>query len=433
MTTSRRLVCTLMLTLGLAGIAAAAPFIANLAPYSNPSGSHRTYSTLGDLDQANEFFQSLGTNGRRCSTCHLPSQAFGLSATMARQLFNSTDGLHPLFRPIDAANSPLLDTSTVWARRQTYSVILAKGVFRVGIGIPVGAQFTLEGVDDPYGYASARELSLFRRPLPSTNLKFLATVMWDGRQTFPGQTMTFNLGSQANGATLGHAQARQSLTPAQRDSIVRFEASLFTAQAYDRAAWNLTDAGAQGGPQFLSQQPFRIGINSPLLTTFDPRAFRLYDAWQGATGTQGAARRAIFRGQTVFNSRLFTFGGRQMTCSRCHNVPNVGSDSNGQFFDTGTASATRRTPDMPLYTLRNTTTGAVLRTMDPGRALITGRWLDVSRFKVPALRGLAARPPYFHNGMAATLDDVVTFYDQRMTIGLTAQERADLAAFLRAL
>ena len=45
-------------------------------------------------------------------------------------------------------------------------------------------QFELAQVDDPYGYASATELSLFRRPLASTNLRFLSTVMWDGRETF---------------------------------------------------------------------------------------------------------------------------------------------------------------------------------------------------------------------------------------------------------
>lgn len=428
-----RLVLALTLTLALAGVAAAAPYIANMQAYGNPSGTHRTFSTLGDIDLANEFFQSLGTNGRRCSTCHMPSQGFGISAAMARQIFDNSDGLNPLFRPHDGANSPVMDTSTVWARRQAYSMLLAKGLIRVGIGIPSNAEFTLEAIDDPYGYASAQEISLFRRPLPSTNLRFLTTVMWDGRQTFPGQTMAFNLGSQANGATLGHAQARQPLTDEQRNRIVGLETSLYTAQTFDRAAWSLTDGGANGGPIFLSRQPFQPGMNSPIRSGFDPNVFRLYDAWATATGTPGPARQAIYRGQRVFNARQFVFGGITMTCSRCHNVPSVGNDTNGQFFNTGTASASRRTPDMPLYTLRNITTGARLLTTDPGRALITGRWLDVSRFKVPALRGLAPRAPYFHNGMAATLDDVVTFYDQRMNIGLTAQERADLAAFLRGL
>ena len=74
-----------------------------------------------------------------------------------------------------------------------------------------------------------------------------------------------------------------------------------------------------------------------------------------------------------------------------------------------------------------------MRTTDPGRALITGKWADVGKFKGPILRALAARAPYFHNGSAATLQDVVQFYDTRFSIGLTAQEKADLVAFLQAL
>ena len=47
------------------------------------------------------------------------------------------------------------------------------------------------------------------------------------------------------------------------------------------------------------------------------------------------------------------------------------------------------------------------------------------------LRGLAARPPYFHNGSAADLGEVVDFYDTRFAIGFTDREKADLVAFLR--
>ena len=77
--------------------------------------------------------------------------------------------------------------------------------------------------------------------------------------------------------------------------------------------------------------------------------------------------------------------------------------------------------------------GRTLQTTDPGWALVTGRCVDVGRFKVPTLRGLAGRAPYFHNGSAATLDDVVESYDRRFEIGLSADEMRDLAAFLRAL
>jgi cytochrome c peroxidase len=65
--------------------------------------------------------------------------------------------------------------------------------------------------------------------------------------------------------------------------------------------------------------------------------------------------------------------------------------------------------------------------------MITGRWADVNKFKGPVLRALAARAPYFHNGSAATLSDVVEFYNRRFSIGLTPQQKSDLVAFLRSL
>jgi cytochrome c peroxidase len=43
------------------------------------------------------------------------------------------------------------------------------------------------------------------------------------------------------------------------------------------------------------------------------------------------------------------------------------------------------------------------------------------------------RAPYFHNGSAASLDDVLDFYEDRFGLGLTVQEREDLLAFLNAL
>jgi cytochrome c peroxidase len=63
----------------------------------------------------------------------------------------------------------------------------------------------------------------------------------------------------------------------------------------------------------------------------------------------------------------------------------------------------------------------------------TGKWADVGRFKGPVLRALSARAPYFHNGSAQTLDEVIDFYEKRFQIGLTPQQRADLIAFLRSL
>ena len=123
----------------------------------------------------------------------------------------------------------------------------------------------------------------------------------------------------------------------------------------------------------------------------------------------------------------------QGTCTTCHNSPNVGNHSVAAPLNIGVADASRRTPDLPLYTLRNTATGEIVQTTDPGRALITGKWADIGKFKGPILRSLAARAPYFHNGSAATLADVVRFYDERFNLQLSEQEKADLAAFLAAL
>ena len=74
-----------------------------------------------------------------------------------------------------------------------------------------------------------------------------------------------------------------------------------------------------------------------------------------------------------------------------------------------------------------------ISTTDPGRALVTGKWADIGKFKGPILRGLSARAPYFHNGSAESLKDVVEFYNVRFGMGLTEREKADLAAFLSTL
>ncbi len=72
-------------------------------------------------------------------------------------------------------------------------------------------------------------------------------------------------------------------------------------------------------------------------------------------------------------------------------------------------------------------------TSDPGKALITGLCSDVNRGKGPILRGLAARAPYFHNGAAANLDELVNFYNQRFQMNLTDKQKKQLIAFLNSL
>ena len=426
-----------------------------LEPFVNPTGAARTISTAGPVDRSNPFFQELGTNGRTCFTCHRPEGGWSITPAGVRDRFETTGGRDPIFRTNDGSVSPFADVSTVEKRRSAYRMLLTKGLIRVGIGIPAGAEFTLAAVDDPYGFASSQELSLFRRPLPSTNVRFLSTVMFDGRETFPGKSVTFDLMEQANSATLGHAQATAPLTSDQEEQIVAFESSLYTAQVYDVAAGELNAQGATGGPKALSQQPFFIGVNDPLGqdptgAPFNPVVFTDFAAWANLPSSHGedaesrrAARLAVARGEQLFNSRPINITGVKGlndvlgvasipgTCGTCHDTPNVGDHSVPAPLDIGLTDASRRTPDMPLYTLKNVATGETVQTTDPGRALITGKWADIGKFKGPILRGLAARAPYFHNGSAATLTDAVNFYNVRFQIGLTDAEVSDLVAFLR--
>jgi len=429
------------------------PLLPNNLPFANSSGLHATFSTSGSIDLRNEFFQNLGTNGRNCSTCHRAEEGWTITPAGVQARFNQTRGTDPIFRTNDGSNSPNADVSTFTARRAAYSMLLTKGLIRVGIGIPNDAEFELIAVDDPYGFASATELSLFRRPLPSTNLKFLSTVMWDGRETFPGETIHFDLSHQSNSATTGHAQGAD-LTEQQRESIVAFETALFTAQIYDERAGRLTPRGAKGGPLHLADQEFYLGINdlfgdSKTGAPFDPIVFSIYDAWKGLSDKgQNRARAAVARGEELFNTKLIritdvsgindeaAFGTPAVvngSCTTCHDTPNSGNHSVAAPLNLGLTDIERRTPDMPLYTLRNKTTGEIKITTDPGRALVMGKWKDIGRFKGPILRGLAARAPYFHNGFAKDLKAVVDFYDERFAIGFTEQEKADLLAFLMTL
>ena len=99
------------------------------------------------------------------------------------------------------------------------------------------------------------------------------------------------------------------------------------------------------------------------------------------------------------------------------------------MMDIGTASPKA---NLPSYMIQcNDSTQVV--TTDPGRAMVTGKCADMSKVKVPSMRGLAARAPYFHNGTANTLLDVVNFYDQRFNMLLTDDQKADLVAFMNAL
>lgn len=82
---------------------------------------------------------------------------------------------------------------------------------------------------------------------------------------------------------------------------------------------------------------------------------------------------------------------------------------------------------------QGTLAGTKFYTTDPGKALITGQCSDIGRGKGLILRGLAARAPYFHNGIAANLDHLVNFYNMRFQIGLSERQMRDLVNFPQTL
>ena len=92
-----------------------------------------------------------------------------------------TQGLDPIFRTNDGSNCDHdIDTSTVNGRHKAYSLLIKKGLIRVALPVDPSAEFNVVNVVNPYGCDDPATLSMYRRPLPSTNLRFISTVMWTG-------------------------------------------------------------------------------------------------------------------------------------------------------------------------------------------------------------------------------------------------------------
>ena len=102
------------------------------------------------------------------------------------------------------------------------------------------------------------------------------------------------------------------------------------------------------------------------------------------------------------------------------------------MVDIGTANEPNCSPGLPILAVTNKTTGETRRICDLGRGT-TGVWTDLAKFRIPPLRGLAARAPYFHDGQAKSIAAVVRYYQKRFNMGMSHRQREDLEAFLGAL
>lgn len=394
----------IVLAAAVLGVAGASNFIVpKFQVFPDPEGALANLNLGGPTDTStNPFFQDMGTNGRRCVTCHEPSDAFSITPSHIRARFALTQGTDPLFRPVDGATCPTADVSTVDARRKAYSLLLTRGLIRVGIAVPANADYKVMSVDNSYGCNQTDAISMYRRPLPTTNLPFLSAVMFDGRESSPATGTTkilysnypaslmSDLAHQSMDATTGHAQGDGTRpTAAEQQQIVDFEMKLFTAQSFDNRAGFLNAGGAKGGPAALTTQPFFITMNSsvnflvpafeqpggmlnPGDGQFTSNIFNLYNQWaqygRGEEDERGAARRSIARGEQLFNTLQIPISGvaginddvaagglvaggvptLQGTCGTCHDTPNVGNHSFPTPLNIGTGDPSPSSPFVSL-------------------------------------------------------------------------------------
>jgi hypothetical protein len=244
----------MLIFLAVAGSGQQGPqFVPNGVHFSNPGGTSSTYSTVGRIDLTGPFFQSLGSNGRSCGSCHQPSDGMSVSAAHVQQRFDTTQGLDPIFRTVDGSNcNHDIDVSTVEERNAAYSLLRTRGLIRIAIAVPANADYEIVSVENPYSCNETDSISQYRRPLPATNLRFLSTVMFDGRESsaltgttkilpanYPG-SLESDLRHQSLDATKGHAQGdgtRPTWPSNSRSWISRCRCSPRRRRARVRAIW----------------------------------------------------------------------------------------------------------------------------------------------------------------------------------------------------
>src|SRR3984957_6559105 len=241
-------------------------FIPNGIFFPNPNGASQTYSANGGgMDQTGPFFQSMGTNGRSCGTCHQASDGMSVSAANVDLRFLLTQGTDPIFRTVDGSNCDHnINVSTFEGRRSAYSLLRTRGLIRIPLAVPPNANYQVTNVSNQYGCSETDTISMYRRPLPTTNLRFLSAVMFDGRESSPAtgttkiiysnypSSLESDLAHQSVDATIDHAQGDGTRpTPAEQQEIVNFEMGLSTAQALGYNTGPLNAKGANGGPQEL--------------------------------------------------------------------------------------------------------------------------------------------------------------------------------------
>ena len=407
--------------------------------YDNSVGQARMVIPGGSVHAKDHpFFTALGSNNRACITCHQPASAMSVSPADLQRRWVETNGGDAVFAAVDGSNCPDLPQG----QKSSHSLLLERGLFRIALAWPpraedgtaIAPEFRIEVVSDPtgcntskvYGIAGAHhEVSVFRRPRMTANLKYVTpgpdglSLMADGREsTLRGQAITAaKVHELAN--TPGEDELRQ---------IVEFETQVYETQGSDIYGGLLNERAGPAalGPENLAEE------KAPAMDEISFR--RSFDVWKkpagaGDLGLQLEFRASVARGSDIFFEHKFTIPNLGSgTCGSCH------SSKMRRWMDIGSASVAEgaKTAGLPLFRI-TCDTGRVVYTFDPGRALITGKCVDVGAFVMQQFHGLAARAPYFADGSAGSLEAVVEFYERRFGLGLTTEEKKDLTNFLRVL
>jgi mono/diheme cytochrome c family protein len=181
---------------------------------------------------------------------------------------------------------------------------------------------------------------------------------------------------------------------------------IYTGDGPDIAYWNLYVGVTQmhGHGSFVDS---RIGANvqnPPDMISTKLAALQAYQlslpAPEPPAGSFDPA--AAQRGREVFEG--------PGTCATCH-TGNLLTDANERLHDPSEVVSEPEPNGVPSYASRSAT----------------------KQYRTTPLRGLLLHPPYFHNGIAATLEAVVELYDTKKGLALTAEQKADLVEYLKSL
>ena len=346
---------------------------------------------------------SIQANGRGCATCHRPDARLGLPPGPLSATIPADD---PLFTGLqaDAQGDPLSfdmfnQFGLVHHRMHRFNPTLPK--------------------DDPYF-----RLFAWRKSTHVLNTVFTYGFLTEGRAR--------DLVELTRGAIFTHTQ----------NGPYRFD-DIANQHTHDIAAFMQTQIDPPELKDLLDPSaPLHDKLVSDPFYTVHPKT------------------ELERRGQLVF----------EHNCMSCHNMPNVFGNKDhvdgpplnfpppvGHVFDIGVAQRNalhlefrdydvatgQRVPlVLPLVKQDGTTVMLTIKD-DIGIAGSTGRYEDLHKFKVPQLRDIKELGPYFHDNSAATLEDVVDYFnssdynestDGRMhPIHMSSDEKQALLAFLRIL